>query len=140
DPLDFLLYLLKLLNNDHDLNIEELPHYYMENTKEIPEQVLILKEEELKKITDENGIRKCIGLTSIVPFLQICTNPSCSKPLFVNINCELEFYYTYIVNPTLNISESLNANFSERKMKASCGNCKKTVDDYRTRCRKKIGN
>ena len=140
DPLDFLLRLLKLLNNDEDIIVEELPHYYMEDTKEIPKKVLIEKERELKRITEENWIRKSLGLTTIVPFLQVCTNPNCSKQLFVNVNCELEFYYTYLIKPGVSISESLNNDISELKMNANCFKCRKTIENYRTRCRKIIVN
>jgi len=140
DPLDFILYLLRLMNNDEDLNVDELPNYYMENTKYIPEEVLNDKGEELKKIAEENGIRKSVGLATAIPYLQICTNPNCSKPLFVNINCELDFFYTYFYKPGVSIADSMNSEFSEIKMKASCVNCKKAIEDYRTRCKKIVVN
>jgi hypothetical protein len=128
------------LNNDEDLNVEELPNYYMENTKYIPDEVLNDKGEELKKIAEENGIRKSVGFATAIPYLQICTNPNCSKPLFVNINCELDFFYTYFYKSGVAISDSMNSEFSEIKMKASCVNCKKAIEDYRTRCRKIVVN
>ena len=110
-----------------------MPHYYEADKLEISDHILSEKNKELRKIVEESRIRKFFGVAYTVPFTQVCKNTSCKKPYFVNFNCQLEFYFTYIYNEENSINSYLNDRFSKKKMKSTCVTCKVSNEDYRTR-------
>ena len=133
NPLEFILKVLEIFNNNNLLTYENLPHYYEADKLEISDHILSEKNKELRKIVEESRIRKFFGVAYTVPFTQVCKNTSCKKPYFVNFNCQLEFYFTYIYNEENSINSYLNDRFSKKKMKSTCVTCKVSNEDYRTR-------
>jgi len=134
DPLDFLLYILKLVNNRESLIVEDLPTFDEEGICVVPEEALQDVNEKLGNITKANYLRRLFGLAASTSYKQICRNPDCIRPLFVNVICELDFFFTHMVKDGVSLNDDLLLRFKEKKMKASCVSCRKSNDEYRTRC------
>jgi hypothetical protein len=133
DPLDFFLYVLKLINNREALVEEDLPSFYKDGTSEITQEVLDELNNKLRTLASENYLRRLFGFGITTPYTQVCKNESCEKPLYVSVSCELDLYLTHMAKAGVTISDDLKYRLVEKKMKASCPSCKNSADDYRTK-------
>jgi len=132
DPLDLNLHILKMLNNNNDINSKIPLPYYSNVFNEVPEEIVNEKMIEFESLIKDNYLQKLFGISYVSIIRQLCKNEKCMK-VCSTMTCENENYLKIMIKESNEFKMKIFDKFCYKQIKFACHDCKTVFDDYKIR-------